>query len=48
MNLSTDLYKSNFDEAPGIFSLMDPMPDAIASYHHIAEKFDAYILSTSP
>ena len=33
---------------PGIFSLMKPMPKAIESYKYLAEKFDTYILSTSP
>jgi 5'(3')-deoxyribonucleotidase len=41
-------YDGNLDEVPGIFSLMDPMKDAIESYHQLAQKFDAYILSTSP
>jgi 5'-nucleotidase len=41
-------YDGNYDECPGIFSLMDPMPDAIESYRKIADHFDTYILSTSP
>jgi 5'(3')-deoxyribonucleotidase len=41
-------YEGNYDECPDIFSLMIPMPDAIECYRELAEKFDAYILSTSP
>jgi 5'-nucleotidase len=41
-------YKGNFDEAPGIFGLMDPMPGAIEAYCELDELFDTYILSTAP
>jgi 5'-nucleotidase len=41
-------YDGNYDECPGIFSLMRPMPDAIESYRTLAKHFDTYILSTSP
>ena len=41
-------YKNNEDEIPHIFGLMEPMPDAIESYHRIAHKYDTYILSTAP
>lgn len=41
-------YHGKYDECPGIFSLMDPMPGAIEGYHLLAEHFDTYILSTSP
>ncbi len=41
-------FEDNLDEVPHSFSLMDPMPDAIESYHKLAQKYDAYILSTSP
>ena len=41
-------YEGNLDHVPGIFSLMDPMHEAIESYHILSEKFDTYILSTSP
>lgn len=36
------------DEIPGIFALMDPMPDAIESYEELSRLFDTYILSTAP
>lgn len=36
------------DDIPGIFELMDPIPDAIKSYALLAENFDTYILSTAP
>ncbi len=40
--------KDHFDDIPGIFALMDPMPDAIESYRELAGLFDTYILSTAP
>ena len=41
-------YKGDEDEIPGIFALMDPLPDAIESYKELSMLFDTYILSTSP
>ena len=41
-------YEGRLDEVPGIFSLMEPLPQAIASFEELATKFDTYILSTSP
>jgi 5'(3')-deoxyribonucleotidase len=41
-------YSGRLDEVPGIFSLMDPMPGAIAAVHQLAKDFDVYILSTAP
>lgn len=41
-------YTDKLDEVPHIFGLMDPMIDAIESYHQLAEHYDTYILSTSP
>lgn len=49
--ISDDLkseYEGRLDEVPGIFDLMDPIPDAIESYKELSELFDTYILSTSP
>ena len=40
--------KEDWDEIDGIFSLMMPIEDAIESYKILSEKFDTYILSTSP
>ncbi len=40
--------KENWDEIETIFSLMQPIEGAIESYNLLAEKFDTYILSTSP
>jgi 5'(3')-deoxyribonucleotidase len=36
------------DDVPGIFSLMDPIENAIESYAALTRKFDTYILSTAP
>ena len=41
-------YEGNYDEVPGIFSLMEPMPGAIEGFERIAETYDTYILSTAP
>ena len=41
-------YEGRLDEVPGIFSLMDPVADAIECYSELASIFDTYILSTSP
>jgi 5'(3')-deoxyribonucleotidase len=41
-------YEGRYDECPGIFALMPPLPNAIESYRQLAEHFDTYILSTSP
>lgn len=41
-------YEKRLDEVPGIFSLMEPMEDAIESFRKLSENFDIYILSTSP
>ncbi len=41
-------YINDPDEIPGVFSLMDPIEDAISSYEFLAKNFDTYILSTSP
>jgi len=41
-------YQGRLDEVPGIFALMEPLPQAIASFEQLAAKFDTYILSTSP
>lgn len=41
-------YEGRLDDAPGIFTLMDPMPDAIESFRRLSRVYDAYILSTAP
>ena len=40
--------KDHFDDVPGIFALMDPMPGAVEAYRELAQLFDTYILSTAP
>ncbi|MBR6284747.1 MAG: hypothetical protein IKR25_10710 [Muribaculaceae bacterium] len=40
--------KPIYDEIPGIFALMDPMPGAIEAIQELSEHFDLYILSTAP
>ena len=41
-------YEGRLDEIPSIFSLMDPIPHAIASFTELADLFDTYVLSTAP
>ena len=41
-------YIDNYDEVPRIFSLMNPMPNAIESYQKLSKTYDTYILSTAP
>ena len=41
-------YEGHYDDCPGIFSLMDPMEDAIDSFNKLSKVYDTYLLSTSP
>lgn len=41
-------YESRYDEIPGLFGLMQPMPGAIEAVHKLNEHYDCYILSTAP
>ncbi len=41
-------YSGNYDEVPGIFSLMKPLDGAVEAFNLLAEKYDTYILSTAP
>mgnify|MGYP001464189942 CR=1 FL=1 len=41
-------YADEFDEAPGILSLMDPMEGAIEAFNTISRRYYPYILSTAP
>lgn len=41
-------YQDRLDDVPGIFSLMEPMPDALEAYYELTGLFDTYILSTAP
>lgn len=38
----------DWDEIPGLFRKMDPMPGAVEAFHLLAKHFDVFILSTSP
>lgn len=49
--LSADVvrqFDGRLDDVPGIFALMDPLPNAVESFQELARMFDTYILSTSP
>ena len=41
-------YDGRFDEIPGLFGMMQPMPGAIEAVHRLTEYYDCYILSTAP
>lgn len=41
-------FDGRYDDCPGIFALMAPVPGAVEGFRSLAERFDAYILSTSP
>lgn len=41
-------YEGRLDEVPGIFSLMNPMPDAVESFEELSSLYDTYVLSTAP
>jgi 5'-nucleotidase len=41
-------YEGRYDDVPGIFSLMSPMPDAIDSFEYLSQHYDTYVLSTAP
>jgi 5'-nucleotidase len=41
-------YEGRLDEVPGIFSLMEPLEDAISAFETLSDHYDTYILSTSP
>lgn len=40
--------KPHYDDIPGLFALMDPMPGAFKAVEKLAKKYDVYILSTAP
>ena len=44
----TDEFAGQHDNIPGIFSLMDPVPGAIEAVYALKDKYDLYILSSSP
>lgn len=41
-------YEGRFDEIPGLFRLMKPMPGAIDAMHELQKHYDLFILSTAP
>lgn len=41
-------YEGRFDEIPGLFGVMEPMPGAIEAVHKLSQYYDCYILSTAP
>jgi len=43
-----DKGKPHYDDIPGIFALMEPMPGAIEAVKTLSTKYDLYILSTAP
>ena len=47
-DLTRSEYEGRYDEVPGIFSKMKPMPNAIAAFNILCSRYDTYILSTAP
>lgn len=41
-------YEGHPDDIPGVFALMDPMPGALEAVEKLRQKYDLYILSSSP
>lgn len=41
-------YQDRLDEVPGIFSLMDPFKNAVASFEILSDHYNTFILSTAP
>lgn len=40
--------KQHYDDIPGLFALMEPMPGAVDAVEKLKGAFDLYILSTAP
>ena len=43
-----DKFEGRFDEIPGIFGTMKPIPDALTAFNLLAEHYDVHLLSTAP
>ena len=41
-------FAGEYDNIPGIFALMDPVPGALEAVDRLKGKYDLYILSSSP
>ena len=41
-------HEAHYDDVPGIFALMDPMPGAIDAVQKLRDRYNLYILSTAP
>lgn len=41
-------YEGHYDDIPGVFSKMEPMPGAIDAARALAERYDCWILTTAP
>lgn len=41
-------YVGEYDNIPGLFGIMPPLPGAVSAYGALAEVFDVYLLSTAP
>jgi 5'-nucleotidase len=41
-------FEGRLDEIPGIFAKMEPVKDAVEAFTTLAQRFDAYVLSTAP
>tara|TARA_Y100000768_G_scaffold225351_1_gene170155 strand:+ start:3119 stop:3574 length:456 start_codon:yes stop_codon:yes gene_type:complete len=41
-------YLNRYDDAPGIFALMEPLKGAVDAFNILTKNFDVYILTSSP
>lgn len=41
-------HEGRLDDVPGIFALMEPIPESIEAVHLLAKKYDVFILSITP
>jgi 5'(3')-deoxyribonucleotidase len=41
-------YQDRLDEVSGMFSLMDPLKNAVASFEILSDHYNTFILSTAP
>ena len=47
-NKDKSKYLGRYDEAPNIFSMMNPIEGALDAFKELSKLYDTYILSTSP
>ena len=41
-------YQGQYENVPGIFATMNPLPGALEAFNQLVKVFDVYLLSTAP